>query len=319
MTTLIFGGLGHVGSWVVHDLLERGDDVVVFDANPGAIERPELAYLAQFGDRLRLESVDILDAHRLFELMRRYEREADAVVFGVAVIAGPHFKERPFRNIETNTTGMLNVIETCRILSIPKFVNLSSGAVYGNAAGGQTEATPYQASDLYCATKICNEVLALQYGATYGFDVLNARLMAVYGPGRMPSRMHVLYQALFGPLEGLEGISVPSGRDQAMDWTHVRDTARGIVAVLDNGTAGQSYNIALGEAVAHTDIVERVSEIVGHPTKIELGPGRFFERGSPLDVSKARTELGFAPQFTDLRAALEDYHAWIRSVPGAAG
>ena len=233
MTVLVFGGLGHVASWVVHDLVQRGEDVAVIDAGAGNFDKLGLDYLAPLRDQFEIRSVDILDVPTLFEAMKSYDGKIDAVVFSVAVIAGPTFALRPYRNIEINTVGMLNVIEACRIFGVPKFVNLSSGAVYGNAASNQTETTPYMATDLYCATKIANEVLALQYGSTFGMDVRNARLMAVYGPGRLPSRMHALYQVLFGPLEGLRDLSVESGRDQALEWTHVRDTAQGVVAVLD--------------------------------------------------------------------------------------
>ena len=312
MTTIVFGGLGHVGSWVVHDLVARGDDVAVFDAGAAGFDRLGLGYLERHRDRFALEAVDILDTHTLFEAMRAYDGRIDAVIFAVAVIAGPTFAKRPFRNIEINTVGMLNVIEACRILGVPKFVNLSSGAVYGSSPAGQTESTPYMATDLYCATKIANEVLALQYGSTYGIDVRNARLMAVYGPGRLPSRMHPLYQVLFGPLEGMRGLEVASGGDQAMDWTHVRDSARGVAAVLDAADAsGQSFNISTGKAVRHADIVAHVEAIVGEPTRVKMGPGKFLDRNSPLDVSKARKLLGFRPEFDDIRHGLADYHRWI--------
>lgn len=314
MTVLVFGGLGHVGSWIVQDLAERGDDVAVFDAGAAAFDRLGLDYLERHRDRFALESVDILDTHTLFETMRAYEGRIDAVIFAVAVIAGPTFAKRPFRNIEINTVGMVNVIEACRIFRVPKFVNLSSGAVYGNSPSGQTESTPYMATDLYCATKIANEVLALQYGSTYGFDVRNARLMAVYGPGRLPSRMHELYQVLFGPLEGMRGLKVAKGGDQAMDWTHVRDSARGVVCVLDaDNAAGQSFNISSGEAVSHQEIVRHVEEIVGEATHVEMGPGKFLDRNSPLNVAKAKDTLGFEPRFGDIRSGLEDYHRWLKS------
>ena len=318
MAILIVGGLGHVGSWITHDLAERGEDLIVFDANARAFDTLGLDYLQKHRGRFRLDEVDILDTHSLLERMHALNGQIEAVVFGVAVIAGPGFAERPFRHIEINTMGMLNVIEACRIFGIPKFINMSSGAVYGNAPGGQTEQTPYKATDLYCATKISNEVLALQYGETYGIDVRNARLMAVYGPGRMPSAMHALYQVLFGPLEGMRDISADHGADQAMDWTHVRDTAQGVIAVLDSdGVAGESFNISSGVATTHKTLMALVENILGEPTGAHLGPGSFLDRGAPLDGGKARRVLGFAPRFADIRDGLVDYHRWIAAAQSA--
>lgn len=312
MTVLVFGGLGHVASWVVHDLVQRGDDVAVFDAGAAAFDKLGLDYLEPHRNKFAIENVDILDTHTLFETMRSYDGKIDAVIFSVAVIAGPNFKLRPYRNIEINTVGMLNVIEACRIFGVPKFINLSSGAVYGNGPSGQTETTPYMATDLYCATKIANEVLALQYANTYGIDVRNVRLMAVYGPGRLPSRMHQLYQVLFGPLEGMRDLEVESGGDQSLEWTHVRDSAQGVIRLLDaDGMSGESFNISCGQPIAHRDIVRHVEDIIGTPPNVTMGPGKFLDRNPPLDITKAREKLGFEPRYADIRAGLEDYHRWL--------
>lgn len=312
MTILIFGGLGHVGSWITHDLLERGEDVAVFDMAASRFDQLDYDYLQSYRDRIHFEDVDVLDTHTLYARMRTYD--ISAVIFGVAVIAGPNFQRRPFRHIEINTVGFLNVIEACRVLGVPKFVNMSSGAVYGDQSGGQTEDLPYKATDLYCATKIANELLGLQYGATYDIDFRNARLFAIYGPGKRPSHMHALYKVLFGPLEGLQDLSTPSGGDQEMDWTHVRDAARGVIQLLDaEGVAGQNFNISCGTAFRHKDMLKHVSDITGHTSGMHMGGGKFLNRGAPLDISKSRTLLGFEPRFTDIRAGLEDYGKWLRT------
>ena len=313
MTTLIFGGLGHVGSWIAHDLVERGDDVAIFDMAVQKFDQLGYDYLVPYRDRIHFEDVDVLDTHTLYERMRVYD--IDAVIFGVAVIAGPNFQRRPFRNVQINTVGMLNIIEACRVMAVPKFINMSSGAVYGDHPGGQTEDLPYRATDLYCATKVANEVLALQYGATFDIDVRNARLFAVYGPGKLPSQMHALYQVLFGPLEGLSDLSTPSGGDQAMDWTHVRDSAQGVVRVLDaTGVAGQSFNISCGTAFNHKDILENVCDLVGQDPNVSMGAGKFLNRGAPLNIDKSRKLLGFEPQFADIRDGLADYHEWLKTI-----
>jgi nucleoside-diphosphate-sugar epimerase len=314
MTTLVFGGLGHVGSWIAHDLAADGEDVVIFDLGARGLEGRGLDYLAPYMDRLTFEDVDVLDTHTLFERMRTYEGRIDAVIFGVAVIAGPTFQLHPFRNIQTNTVGMLNVLDVCRILGVPKFVNLSSGAVYGTASGGQVENTQLLASDLYGATKIANETLATQYGATFGIDVRHARLYFVYGPGKLPSRMHVLYQAMFGPLEGLHNIEATTGGSQGLDWTHVQDTSQGVVRLLRapaEMARGQAFNISSGVSTPHRDILGHVSEILGRDSGMQIGDGNFFERGAPLDISKACNQLMFKPRFSNIRDGLSDYHNWL--------
>lgn len=313
MSVLITGGLGHVGSWVAHQLARKGKRVVICDTAASHFDQLGLDYLEEIRDNLVLESVDILDDHTLFEIMLRHRDELEGVIHGVSVIAGPHFQQRPYKNITINATGTLNVLETCRILGIDKIVNMSSGAVYGDAPGPQNESTPYRATDLYCATKIAGELYGLQYSDTYGMDVRNARLFFVYGPGKRPSHMHKVYQALFGPLEGLDNIDAPNGSDQALDWTHVHDTAAGIVKLFEKDHVAQrNFNISSGVTIDHQEIVDQVADLLGKRSSVRLGPGPFVVRGAPLDISLARQELGFAPRYTDIREGLEDYWKWLK-------
>lgn len=320
MAVLITGGLGHVGSWVAYELAKKGRQVIICDMAAGGLDRPDLDYLAEVRERLVLETVDILDFHTIFEVILRYARDLEGVIHGVALIAGPDFQKRPYRNISINTLGSLNIFEVCRILKIPKVVNLSSGAVYGDAPGHQTEDTPYKATDLYGATKISAELFGLQYADTYGLDVRNARLYFVYGPGKLPSRMHLVYQALFGPLEGITDVDAPNGADQALDWTHVRDTARGVVQLFEKDhVQSRSFNLSSGVPVHHQEIIRLVAEVVGHASNVRLGSGPFVRRGAPLDISRARSELGFAPEFTDMREGIRDYWRWLQQVKSRTG
>ena len=314
MAILIYGGLGHVGSWVARKLVDQGKEVIILDMSAPRFDSLGLDYLEEVRDRITLEAVDVLDTHTMMEMGLKYRDRIDAIIFGVAVIAGPTFKDRPFKNVSINTVGLMNALEVARIFEVPKFVNLSSGAVYGDRPGGQTEDTPFTVTDLYGATKVANEVLATQYGATYGFDVRNARLYFVYGPGKVPQTMHPLYQAMFGPLAGMTDVHSPNGGDQQLDWTHVEDTATGITALLNaDDMSGEAVNISCGVAYQHRDIIDHVARILGKDSGMTLGPGPFTPRGAPLDISKARNRLGFEPKFRDIDDGLTDYKAWLDS------
>ncbi|MDR5907862.1 NAD(P)-dependent oxidoreductase [Franzmannia qiaohouensis] len=314
MSVLITGGLGHVGSWVAYLLAKQGKQVVICDTAASRFESMGLDYLEEVRDMLTLESVDVLDYHSIFEILLRHRDELEGVIHGVSVIAGPYFQQHPFKHISINASGTLNVYETCRILGINKIVNMSSGAVYGDAPGPQHEDTRYKATDLYGASKISGELYGLQYSDTFGMDIRNARLFFVYGPGKRPSHMHKVYQGLFGPLEGLDDIQAPNGSEQALDWTHVVDTATGIVKLFEKPqVTHRNFNISSGVPVDHLRIVDEVSDITGKTANVQLGPGPFVVRGAPLDISRARQELGFEPRFTDIREGIRDYWQWLQN------
>lgn len=319
MSVIITGGLGHVGSWVARLLADQGREVILCDTAPGGIDQPHLDYLAPVRDAITYERIDILDDHGLFEVFNRHREHVEGVIHCVSVIAGPTFQLAPYRNISVNAMGTLKIYELCRILNIPRVVNLSSGAVYGDAAGPQTEAgTPYKATDLYGATKIAAEVLGDQYSATYDMDIRQARLFFIYGPGKRPSHMHATYQALFGPLEGLRDVAAPSGLDQSVDWTHVADAAAGIVALFEAEKLTQrAYNLSCGTAFSSREIVDGVTDLLGHESGMSLGAGPFVHRGAPLDIHAAREQLGFSPRYTRLADGLASYRDWLAGLPAA--
>lgn len=124
--------------------------------------------------------------------------------------------------------------------------------------------------------------------------------------------MHLVYQALFGPLEGLDNIQALNGADQALDWTHVHDTAAGIVKLFEKQrVTHRNFNISSGVSVDHLQIIDYVADMIGKRSNVQLGPGPFVVRGAPLDISLAQQELGFRPRYTDIREGLRDYWRWL--------
>jgi len=97
-----------------------------------------------------------------------------------------------------------------------------------------------------------------------------------------------------------------------MDWTHVRDSAQGVIRVLDaKGVAGESFNISCGTAFRHKDILDNVRELIGSDANVSMGAGKFLDRGAPLNIDKSRKLLGFEPRFADIQEGLADYHNWL--------
>lgn len=313
MTVLITGGLGHVGSWTAYNLAKSGKKVVLFDTAIKHFDSMGLDFLDEVRDNIILEYGDVMDFASTIETFRKYQNELEGVVHTVSMLAVPEFNTRPLKHISLNTMGTLNVLEAARIFEVKKFVNTSSGAVYGDTSGDLSEDTPYKATDIYGATKISSELFALKYGEAYGMDVRSARVYFIYGPGKKPSSMYPLYKGLFGPLEGIYKFKTEEGADQFVDFTHVKDVAQGMAKLYQaEATPNRIYNISSGVAITMGEIVESVKKHLGKDTGVTLGPGVFLKRGAPLIIDRARRDLGYDPKFTDIKDGIEDYDSWIR-------
>ena len=309
MAVLLTGGFGHIGSWVCHELAKQGRQVVVFDR---ASRR--LSYLEGLQDFIQFESADLVDQTAIHHVFKQYEGQLEGIIHVGGLMGGPHFASDPPRHIRINTMGTVDLLEAARSFGVKRFIYISSGAVYGARDDIPTENDPVAPSDLYGAAKASAEFFGLQYVNEFGIDFRAVRVYFAYGPGRLPSELYPLYNAVFGCLEGRTEVELPAGADQAIDFTFVRDIARAILLVYDAPKLKhRQYNATSGVCHRLPELIEKVSRIASKPVSLKIGPGKIMPRGPSLDSSRLREELGFAPQY-DIEKGVAEYLEWIRQL-----
>jgi nucleoside-diphosphate-sugar epimerase len=117
-------------------------------------------------------------------------------------------------------------------------------------------------------------------------------------------------------------VQAPCGRDTTIDSTYVKDMAQGYLRLLDKeNLPNWLYNISSGRVFSTADMATAVAKAFPGAS-IELGPGGWRGldgQGSPYapirpasDITRARQDLGYEPQFADLDAAAVDYAGWLR-------
>jgi nucleoside-diphosphate-sugar epimerase len=227
----------------------------------------------------------------------------------------------------------VNVLEVGRVLGLRRVICTSS---YGAAASyglDQSTTVPedryvmpvaeHDMSPPYGSTKIMSEEMTLVYRKYYGVDAAIIRPASVYGPGHPPVRdlRHPMAALVHAAFAG-QVVKAPCGRDSTIDSTYVKDTALGYLRVLEKDELPHwLYNISSGRIFSTGDMADAVAKAFPDAT-IELGPGAW--RGldgegqlvPPIrpasDITRAREDLGYEPQFADLEAAALDYADWLR-------
>lgn len=305
MAVFITGGHGHIGSWTAYFLAKEGGRVILYDINPSAPD-----YLAEVAKNVTFVKGDVLDFPRLTDCFRRHRGEIDGIIHTVGIM-GEIVQTNPHGHVRLNIGGTHNMLEIARIFEIPKVVYTSTGAVYRPVPGTVTEDEPLEPSDLYAATKVSSEYLGQQYANTFGLDFRICRVYFLYGPGKFPSRFIRLYRLAFGALEGLEGLKMDKGADQRLDFTYIEDAAWGTAQLYKaQDLKYDIYNIATGEPNSVGHVAELAQKYSHFPAKVELGAGELMQRCEALDISRAREELGFEPQYS-LEEGVQRYADWI--------
>src|SRR5512140_1799245 len=296
MNVLITGGSGFIGSNLVRLVLaERpGWRVVNLDKltyagnaeNLGDVERDP---------RYRFVRGDIANGELVAELIRT--ERVDAVMHRAAESHVDRSILAPAVFIETNVRGTQVLLEAAREMGVKRFLHVSTDEVYGSLGptGLFTEETPLAPSSPYSASKAGSDLLALAYAHTFGMDVVVTRCSNNYGPYQFPEKLIPLMIA-----NALEDRPLPVYGDgmNVRDWIHVEDHARGLVAALEQGKAGQVYNFGASSERRNLDVVKAVLDHLGKPHALV----RFVEDRLghdwryAIDASKARAELGWAPR-----------------------
>ncbi|HLZ12324.1 MAG TPA: dTDP-glucose 4,6-dehydratase [Candidatus Acidoferrum sp.] len=299
MKVFVTGGAGFIGSNFVRHVLENRRDVSIVNYDK-LTYAGNLANLESVADNPHYEFVkgDICDAIAVEAAMRG----CDAVVHFAAESHVDRSIYEPAPVIQTNVTGTFTLLEVARKTAVPRFVHVSTDEVYGDIEQEvfADENFPLRPSSPYSASKAAADLLVLSYVRTYKFPALITRSSNNYGPYQFPEK--------FVPLmitNALSDKALPVYGDgkQQRDWLHVEDNCRGILAVLEKGRIGETYNIGGLDLEENLALVRRILHLTGKSealvSYVQDRPGH--DRRYALNCQKMEIELGWRPNI-----ALED-------------
>src|SRR3984893_16735523 len=260
-SVLISGGAGFIGQTLVHAWrAARPDDrLTIVDAMTYAanvrglyplIARKEIQFV-------RGDINDTALVRRLFE-ENRFNR--------VAHLAAESHVDRsiddPEAFLNTNVLGTFSLLKAALdfwrasgLLDQARFLHVSTDEVYGSLGTADpafSEASPYRPNSPYAASKAASDHLVRSFVATYGNPPLITNCSNNYGPYQHPEKLIPLMI-----IHALEGKSLPVYGDgsNVRDWLHVSDHCDALMAVIERGRIGETYNIGGGNEQTNGDVV----------------------------------------------------------------
>jgi UDP-glucose 4-epimerase len=302
---LIVGGASLIGSHLTAVLLESGaKEVVLFDNY--SLGSPELVQSLGKNPAVRSIKGDVLKLNQVMDAMK----EADGVFLLAAYLTLP-LSQAPAVGAEVNVTGTVNVLEASRILGGKKVVLAASISVYGtNVHGLVDESTPLGSAGVspaygaYAASKLMGEHLGRLYAQKYGVEFCSVRFSTVYGENQHGRGVNALY--ILEAMQNVEAGRPPQIRDtgeEAHDFIHASDAARGMMAAMAKGRTGESYNICTGRSTSVKEIVDTVLKEFGSSLKPEFVSDVRDARSTAhhelrISNARARDDLGWSPRVT---------------------
>jgi len=269
---LVTGGAGFIGVNFIRFLL--GESAASNEFKGRIVNLDALTYAGNLislkeieekfgGKRYFFEKGNICD-HTLVEaIFRKYD--IDTVVHFAAESHVDRSILSPETFIQTNILGTFSLLEAAR--SIWKdtegvlFHHVSTDEVYGSLGekGHFSENTPYAPRSPYSASKAATDHLVMAYHHTYGLPVTLSNSSNNYGPYQFPEKLIPLMI-----LNMLEGKPLPiygDGRN-IRDWLYVEDYNNAIWTIMQNGLAGEKYNVGGDNEWENIKLLNKLIDIV---------------------------------------------------------
>ena len=311
MKILVTGGLGLIGHNVVQRLEAQGHNVVITDTrtNYGIIPQAEIDYL--MSERLKKISgnniyhIDITDADNVDWLVNKHQPEV--IIHMASFPRQKVVNANPAWGSRVMSEGLINICESAKKHCVGRVVYISSSMVYGDFDDQVEEDYNCQPIGQYGILKLTGEDIVKDYHRRGAFDYAIIRPSAVYGPLDVEDR--VVAKFMLAAMRG--SVLRVNGAGETLDFTYVDDAADGIVAAATLEHArNDTYNITKSHSVSLLEAAEMIVKIVGQGTIECRDKDADFPSRGALNITKARTVLGYDPQ-VDVEEGFQNYYKWL--------
>lgn len=291
----VTGGAGFIGSAFVKLLLDEFPNcrVINFDALTYAGNLDNLQNLDN--GRHQFVRGDITDPEAVLTAL---PQGCDAIINFAAESHVDRSISSAAEFLSTNIIGTNVLLDAARERGVRRFVQVSTDEVMGSLPDDDssffTEESPFAPNSPYAASKAAAEHVVRAAHHTFGIDTVVTRCGNNYGPRQFPEKFLPL--AIANALSD-QPIPVYGDGQNVRDWIYVDDHCRAVLRVMEDGTAGATYNIGARNQRRNIDVVTSLLETLGKPRTlikfVKDRPGH--DRRYAIDPSKAEEELGWQP------------------------
>ncbi|MFQ5975600.1 MAG: GDP-mannose 4,6-dehydratase [Candidatus Hydrothermarchaeales archaeon] len=314
VNVFITGADGFVGSWITRELVEKGANVTILVRD--LVPRSSLKLMPEVYSNLNSIVEGSITDYKLVErIFNEYEVEACFHLAAQAIVGAAN--RSPISTFESNIMGTWNVLEAARTSKLLEGIVIASS----DKAYGDQEKLPYS-EDMclkgvhpYDVSKVCADLLAQSYHATYGLPLGITRCANIYGGGDLnfsriiPGTIRSIYLDQ-DPIIRSDGTLV-------RDYIYVLDPVNGYITLGEmlnkRSIKGQAFNFGSNQPITVLELVEKLIKLYGksHLKPNIIGKGKAFGEIEKQYLSsiKAKEELGWTPEH-DLNTGLKKTIKW---------
>lgn len=324
MSILVAGGAGYIGSHMVKQLVESGEEVVVADnlstGHKKAINPKAKFYYGDIRDRAFLDRIFV-------------NEDITAVVHFAAFSIVPESMQEPLKYFDNNTGGMITLLEAMRDFKVKYIVFSSTAATYGipetmpiKETDPQQPINPYGLSKLMMEKMMAwaDEAYGIKFVALRYFNVAGAAADGTIGEDHGPEThlVPIIMQVAQGKRAELsifgDDYNTPDGTN-VRDYVHVMDLADAHILALkylEAGNPSNAFNLGSSTGFSNKEMLEAAREVTGQEIPAKIVPRRPGDPDSLVAASdKAREVLNWQPKYDDVHDIIATAWQWHSTHP----
>lgn len=294
---LVTGGAGFIGSHIVEYLLEHGAKVRVIDNMISGLK----SNIELFENNPNYEFIegDIKD----LDFCKKACKGIEYISHQAALGSVPRSLAEPENTNASNVSGYLNMLIAAKENNVKRIVYASSSSVYGDSQGlPKVEEEIGNQLSPYAVSKYSNELYAHVFRLNFDMKIVGLRYFNVFGPRQNPDGPYAAVIPLF--VDGLmnnKPVYIDGDGEQTRDFTFVANAVQANIKALFSPWKNIDYhvfNVAVGENFSVNTLFNEIkSELNASDKAIYREPRKGDVRNSLADISKAKNQLGYTPEF----------------------
>jgi len=323
MPILITGGAGYIGSHTAKYFHMQNEEIIVVDNMQSGHETSI--------DVDHLYKIDIRDKSELDKVFKNHNIEA-VIHFAANSLVGESM-EKPYEYYHNNVYGMLCLLDVMKENNVNKIVFSSTAATYGEPKSIPIiESDETSPTNTYGETKLAMEKMMKWFDQAYGAKYVSLRYFnaaGAYENGEIGEDHHpethlipLILQVPLGKRDKIYmfGDDYPTEDGTCIrDYIHVMDLASAHYKALEylrKGNDSDIFNLGNGNGYSVKQVIETTRIVTGHPIPAEVKERRAGDPATLIASSeKAKSVLGWKPEFDSLEKIIEDAWRWHKSNP----
>ena len=323
MAVLVTGGAGYIGSHMVWELLDHGEEVVVLD-------RLSTGFSWAVPREARLVIGDVADQDLVKTLLHRHS--IDSIIHFAGSVVVPESLADPLAYYENNTCKSRALIQAAVRGGVKNLIFSSTAAVYGMTSSDPVpESHPLAPETPYGVSKLMTEWMLRDTARAHEFNYAALRYFNVAGSdprGRTGQStrgathlVKVAVETALGKRSRIEvfGTDYPTHDGTCIrDFIHVSDLVAAHRLALGHLRAGGGNlvaNCGYGHGYSVLDLIEAVQRANARSIEVHLGPRREGDMPCVIaDPTLLKSTLGWVPRYDDLDTIAQTSLDWEKAL-----